>query len=240
MRIQLKCYVLLCDLIGSDHESQRGHELDEHNSGRQASGSVRLTRTRSAHQAKIMTDLLVRLKRALPRIREWIDDLHGQHSDQATPAGSLGLPRLASCFPDNLLRSARAVTVRHIPFPPVSAYGLPEFESMASMEMAGITFRNMYFVHQSYSVESVHFHELVHVVQWNTLGADEFLLTYALDVARYGYIGSPLEAMAYELQSRFENGSALPAIVDDVARHALATRNSAAQVFRSFGLTMSA
>jgi hypothetical protein len=190
--------------------------------------------------AKIMTDLLVRLKRALPSVREWIDDLHAQHSDQASPAASLGLPRLASCFPEDLLRSARAVIVGHIPFPPVSAYGLPEFEGMASMEMAGITFRNMYFVHQSYSVESVHFHELVHVVQWNTLGADEFLLTYGLGVAQHGYMESPLEAIAYELQSRFENGSVLPAIVDDVARHALATRNSAAQVFRRFGLTMCA
>ena len=186
-----------------------------------------------------MTDLLVRLKRALPSVRKWIDDLHAQHSDQASAAASLALPRLASCFPEVVLRSARAVTVGHIPFPPVSAYGLPEFEGMASMEMAGITFRNLYFVSQSYSVESVHFHELVHVVQWNTLGADEFLLTYGLGVAQHGYMESPLEAIAYELQSRFENGSVRPAIVDDVALHALATRNSAELVFRSFGLTMS-
>jgi hypothetical protein len=187
-----------------------------------------------------MTDLLVRLKRALPSVREWIDDLHAQHSDQASPAASFGFPRLATCFPEDLLRSARAVTVGHIPFPPVSAYGLPEFEGMASIEMAGIAFRNMYFVHQSYFVESVHFHELVHVVQWNTLGADEFLLTYGLGVAQHGYTESPLEAIAYELQSRFEDGSVLPTIVDDVAHHALAARNSAQQMFRSCGLTMSA
>jgi hypothetical protein len=90
-----------------------------------------------------MTDLLVRLQRALPHVREWIDDLHAQHADQAIPAGSLGFPRLASCFPEGFLQNARAVTVGHIPFPPVSAYGLPEFESMANMDMVGITFRNM-------------------------------------------------------------------------------------------------
>lgn len=187
-----------------------------------------------------MMDLLVRLQRALPRMREWIDDLHAQHSDQASPVGSLGLPRLATCFPEHLLRSARAVTVRDIPFPPLSAYGLPEFESMASMEMAGITFRNMYFIHQSYSAERFHFHELVHVVQWNVLGADEFLLTYGLNLAQHGYMESPLEAIAYELQSRFENGAVLPAIVDDIALHALTARDAAAQVFRSHGLTMTA
>ena len=187
-----------------------------------------------------MTNLLVRLQRALPQVQEWIDDLHAQHSDQAIPADSLGFPRLASCFPKRFLQSARAVTVGHIPFPPVSAYGLPEFESLASMEMAGITFRNMYFVHQSYSAESIHFHELVHVVQWSTLGADEFLLTYALGVAQHGYMESPLEAIAYDLQGRFENDAVLPAIVDYVAPHALAARDSAANVFRSHGLTMSA
>lgn len=32
--------------------------------------------------------------------------------------------------------------------------------------------------------ESIHFHELVHVVQWSALGVDEFLLTYALGVAQ--------------------------------------------------------
>jgi hypothetical protein len=185
-----------------------------------------------------MTDLLVRLQRALPHVREWIDDLHAQHADQAIPAGSLGFPRLASCFPEGFLQNARAVTVGHIPFPPVSAYGLPEFESMANMDMVGITFRNMYFVLQPYSVESVHFHELVHVVQWNTLGADEFLLTYALGVAQHGYVQSPLEAIAYELQGRFENGAVLRAIGDFVAPHALAARDSAADVFRNHGLTM--
>jgi hypothetical protein len=95
------------------------------------------------------------------------------------------------------------VTVDKIPFPPVSAYGLPEFESMANMPMAGITFRDTYFVNPSYSSEGVHFHELVHVIQWSTLDVTEFLLTYAVGIAQHEYIHSPLEAIAFELQTQF-------------------------------------
>jgi hypothetical protein len=132
------------------------------------------------------------------------------------------------------------VSVDRIPFPPVSAYGLPEFESMANMPMAGITFRDMYFVHPSYSSEGVHFHELVHVIQWSTLGVKEFLLTYAVGIAQHGHFQSPLEAIAFDLQAQFEQEAAIPSIVDLVARHAAGIRDAAATVFRTHGLEMGA
>ena len=111
---------------------------------------------------------------------------------------------------------------------------------MADMPMAGITFRNMDFVHPSYSSEGVHFHELVHVVQWSTLGVREFLLTYALGIAQYGYAESPLEAIAFDLQSKFENETAPPSIADRIARHAVETRQAASIVFRTHGLELGA
>jgi hypothetical protein len=174
-------------------------------------------------------------------MREWIADLHLQNSDHAISVGGLRFPRLASHFPENFLQGARVAAVGHVPFPPVSDYGLPEFEGMARMEMAGITFNNMYFVRRSsYTAESIHFHELVHVVQWSVLGLDEFLLTYALGVAQFGYLQSPLEAIAYGLQAQFENATAPPAMVDHIAHHAIAARHAAADVFRGHGLTMGA
>lgn len=185
-----------------------------------------------------MTDLLERLKRALPHVLEWIDDLHAKYSGQAVPADSLGFPRLSRYVPERILQSARTVTVDHIPFPPISAYGLPELESVERMEMAGITFRNLYFVHQANPAESIHLHELVHVVQWNTLGPDDFLLTWALGVVQHGYAECPLEAIAHDLQNRFEKGAELPPLVDYVTPHARAARDSTADVFRSHGLTM--
>jgi len=102
--------------------------------------------------------------------------------------------------------------------------------------MAGITFGDMYFVHPTHSSEGIHFHELVHVVQWSTLGVNEFLLTYALGIAQHGYEQSPLEAIAFDLQGRFEQHAALDGVVDRVARHAVATRDVASAVFRLHGL----
>ena len=53
-------------------------------------------------------------------------------------------------------------------------------------------------------VESLHFHELVHVVQWSALGPEKFLACYADGLERFGYLRSPLELMAFRLQRRFE------------------------------------
>ena len=73
------------------------------------------------------------------------------------------------------------------------------------MDAGGITYLNTYFVRadQSHS-ESLHFHELVHVIQWRLLGPENFLAFYADGLERFGYRNSPLEAMAYNLQGRFE------------------------------------
>lgn len=80
-------------------------------------------------------DFLERLQRALPNIRKWIDALHTGHASHGTAVVTLGLPRLASAFPATLLQRARTVTVSRIPFPPVSDYGLPEFELQGEFEL---------------------------------------------------------------------------------------------------------
>jgi len=184
-----------------------------------------------------MRDLLRRLHGALPSIRQWIDDLHAEHSSAAIAAGELGFPRLAASFPAALLDRAQAVTVARIPFPPVSNYGLPEFEAFARMPMAGITFDRMYFVHQSHVSEAIHFHELVHVIQWQTLGVNDFLLTYAMGLAAFGYDLSPLESIAFRMQSEFEQGRVRPDLLELVSAEARLARQSAAECFRANGVT---
>jgi hypothetical protein len=186
-----------------------------------------------------MTDVLERLQRALPQASQWIDQLLVDHAPTAAPVSGLGFVRLAAWFPASLLAGTKTVLVSKVPFPPVSAYGLPEFEAMARMPMAGITFRGMYFVHKSCNLESVHFHELVHIIQWRVLGFDEFLLTYGAGVLQHGYAGSPLEAMAFELQTQFDRGGAgLPGMADLVTTGALRARDSAAAAFRALGLSI--
>jgi hypothetical protein len=180
------------------------------------------------------------LQRALPQIEQWIDNLRAQHLLKSISASDVGFPRLAAHFPMPLLKATRVASVGTIPFPPVSVYGLPEFDAMARMPLVGITFRDMYFVQPSFETEGVQFHELIHVVQWKVLGVREFLLAYALGVVQCEYEKSPLEAIAYDLQARFEQGLGLPSVAESVARHAVEARDPASSVFRVHGLALGA
>jgi hypothetical protein len=184
-----------------------------------------------------MTDLFRRLRAALPQVLTWIDRLLEEHAESATRVDRLHFPRLAEYWPSDVLEAARVVRVRVAPFPPVSKYGLPEFAAMETMPMAGITFRDMFFVDAVHGSEGVHFHELVHVVQWNALGASDFLLTYGVGLAQFGYENSPLEAIAYRLQAAFQRGAATPGIRSVIEEHAFKVRDAAAVVLAEHGVT---
>jgi hypothetical protein len=151
-------------------------------------------------------DVIRRLFAALPQVRAWIDQLLANHAAGARKVSTLGFNRLASCYPADLLERARVVSVERTPFPPVSQFGLPEFAQLQRRQFDGITFKNTFFVVRGRESESLHFHELVHVVQWSRLGVDNFLLSYGLGLLQFGYEKSPLEQMAYSLQQLFERG----------------------------------
>jgi hypothetical protein len=152
-------------------------------------------------------DVIRRFYAALPQVRAWIDQLLATHAADARKVSTLGFNRLASCYPADLLERARVVSVQRTPFPPVSQFGIPEFAQLQGQQFEGITFKNTFFVVRGRALESLHFHELVHVVQWSRLGIDKFLLSYGLGLLQFGYEQSPLEQMAYSLQRLFERGS---------------------------------
>ena len=187
-----------------------------------------------------MRDLLRRVQEALPEMARWINRLHAQNAGQAVSAREAGPARLAGYFPRALLDSAHVVTGESLPFPPVAEYGLPEFAGMATPDMAGITFGHMYFLRADDRAGTVHFHELVHVVQWQTLGVAEFLSTYAVGLAQHSYETSPLESIAFWLEGQFISGIAPFDVSDFVARHARAARDTAAQVFQRNHLQLGA
>ncbi len=171
-----------------------------------------------------------RLHAALPRLRQWIDDLLGHHADQARTVQSLGFQRLALCFPNELLERAKVVEVARVPFPPIERFGLPEFASMQQMQFDGITFKDTFFLLQGQSSESLYFHELVHVVQWARLGVDNFLLAYGLGLSQYVYEHSPFEQIAYTLQRSFENDSLPQHLVLHIEERTDAIWTEAAQI----------
>jgi len=164
-------------------------------------------------------DLIRKFHSTLPLVRKWIDDLLEGHKDQATPIINLGYLRLQQVFPSELLEKARAVVMTgKVPFPPLSRMGLPGFSQMENMPMAGITYKNTFFISHLHQSESLHFHELVHVVQWGRLGVDNFLLAYGAGLMQFGYRDSPLEQMAYFLQERFDAGNLPPGIIDFIGQ----------------------
>ncbi len=117
-----------------------------------------------------------------------------------------------------------------VPFPPVERFGLPEFAPMQQMTFAGITFKDTFFLQEGQSSESLHFHELVHVVQWARLGVDSFLLAYGVGLIEFGYEQSPLEQMAYAFQRDFERGTPPQELVHIIEERTDAIWNQVAPV----------
>jgi hypothetical protein len=84
---------------------------------------------------------------------------------------------------------------------------------------SGITFKDTYFVRSDMiESESLHFHELVHVIQWDRLGVNNFLMAYGFGLYHCGYRNSPLEEIAYSLQRRFERND-LPGSLTDFIKN---------------------
>jgi hypothetical protein len=188
-----------------------------------------------------LADVLARSNVIVPQVRAWMDKLIAEHESDAVPVASLGFQRLPLYFPDDLLRATRVAAVSRIPFPPLTQMGSRQLGELEQMSFRAITFGDVIFAHKSsLSSESVMFHELVHVLQWNTLGPDDFLITCGLGLAQHGYAKSPFEALAYDLQSEFDRNVQVRDVAATVRANALNTRAWAAEVFRQHGVPMGA
>lgn len=141
-----------------------------------------------------------------PKLMGWIDLRLAMHRGTAATVASAGFARLPEYFGQALLNEAQFVVVAKVPVPPLAQIGLTsaEFMHFEQMEALGITYRQTFFVRKDAAQrEALFFHELIHVVQWKLLGAEEFLKRYAAGLAEFGYRNSPLEVMAYVAEERF-------------------------------------
>ncbi len=178
-------------------------------------------------------DIIRRFHIALHGVRQWIDQLLDAHTDRARSVSTLGFTRLSACLPQELLARAKVVTVERLPYPPVDQFGLPELAFMQQKSFDGITFRDTFFLLQGRTSEELHFHELVHVVQWDRLGVDNFLLAYGLGLHLFGYDNSPLEQMAYALEKSFRDGTLPRELVRVIQEGTDAIWNQAAPFVRA-------
>ncbi len=140
-----------------------------------------------------------------PILIGWINKTVADHSSLAKPVSGLGFRRLPSYFSAPLLASSWVVGVARLPMPPLSQMGFTQFTEWERIEYGGITYMDTFFVTPGeVANEALHFHELVHVIQWRVLGAERFVAAYAEGLERFGYRSSPLEEMAYGLEDRFK------------------------------------
>jgi hypothetical protein len=153
----------------------------------------------------VQSDVIIRFHKALPQIRQWIDQCIASHAADARKVSNL--QPLGAAFPPEVFERARMVLVDRTPFPPVSQFGLPEFAQIEGHQFDGITFMNTFFVVAGHVTPRLQFHELVHTVQWARLGPDRFLLAYGYGLLKFDYERSPLEKMAYGLEQQFVHGT---------------------------------
>jgi hypothetical protein len=165
------------------------------------------------------TGIIHKFHSVLPVMNEWIDQTIESYREKSTPVIDLNFSRINQIFPKKLLEKTKVVMLPDkLPFPPLSQMGLAELSGMEQMPIAGITYKYTFFVNQNHLTESLHFHELIHVVQWERLGAEKFLLAYGVGLIQFGYEESPLEQMAYRLQNDFNAGIVPKGIIELIYR----------------------
>jgi len=139
-----------------------------------------------------------------PRLLGWIDATLRTHAGDSRTVASRGFPRLPRYFSANTLTSAKVVLVDLLPIPPLSSWGLTRFADFERGNFSGVTYLNIFFIKRDDERdEAIHFHELIHVVQWRILGPEQFLRLYADGLERFGYRECPLEKMAYDAEAAF-------------------------------------
>ena len=147
--------------------------------------------------------------RNYPLILGWVEQTLSRYAPQARALGSLGFKRLPGYFKPEVLASAKVIYVAAVPVPPLTALGLPQFSEFEHLNAAGITYTDTFFAREELrGDEGLHFHEMVHVLQWRFLGSRAFIATYADGLERAGYRHAPLEVMAYTLETVFAKSPA--------------------------------
>ncbi len=140
-----------------------------------------------------------------PAVLDWIQQTLLAHKNLARPIASKNFKHLPLYFSPAQIAAAKFVIVERVPVPPLSSIGLSRFKEFERGDYDGITYLDTYFLRRpGADNEGLHFHEMIHVVQWRVLGARRFVAMYADGLEAFGYRNSPLEKMAYDAQDSFD------------------------------------
>ena len=144
----------------------------------------------------------------LKKIEKWIHELNASH-EQVRHSCSILHDHFNGFYSIDFLKTAYFVVTDNIPkpdFPELREAGLGDF---IDMDAGGITYNDTYYIKQNaVNVLSLHFHELVHVIQYDELTQQGFIKRYIQEIKDFGYDNAPLEKMAYELEDRYKKNGA--------------------------------
>ena len=147
---------------------------------------------------------------AYPKVQDWIQKTLTAYEKDAQPIASMHFARLPLYFDYDLLETAKFIPIDRVPMPPLSEMGLGRFAAFEQGNFHGVTYLDRYFIKRTIvTEEALHFHELIHVIQWRLLGPEAFLSAYANGLDEFGYENSPLEKMAYDAEASFKRSSAI-------------------------------
>lgn len=138
------------------------------------------------------------------KIAERIRQVNLEHK-QARQSCSVFMDYFAGFYTPRFLDIAFFVVTDEIPkpnFPELREAGLGDF---IDMDVGSITYNDTYYVTDSAADELwLHFHELVHVIQWRELSPQGFIERYIGEIQEFGYDEAPLERMAYALDGHYQ------------------------------------
>lgn len=160
--------------------------------------------------------------------QKWIKEQREEFRPLGRALPDTAIAQFSPFFEERLLKEVRLVKVPALKNPKfLAAYqstfaekGVPLIDFS---EMTGITFLDTILLVEPFLDEAaigLIFHELVHVVQYDLLGADKFVELYLLGWVNQGFNNAaiPLEMDAYDLQNRYEADPTAPfSVKDEVA-----------------------
>lgn len=154
------------------------------------------------------------------KVEQWIDQTNIAYGDQRESCSRFA-DDFTGFYKTSFLQQSYFVVVDNIPRPNLPELQLLGLGPFITLPVAGITYKNTYYLlPESRDDLRLHFHELVHIAQWQHLGAMPFMKRYLYEIQNWGYDNAPLEKMAYAFDSHFsQNGEKIDVV--DVVNYTL-------------------
>ncbi len=153
----------------------------------------------------------------LSDIQKWIGHTLADHKARMQPVAAAQLERLNQYYPKTVLQRVQRVIVDRCPIPPLAVAGIPQLTEIENWDIKGIPWVNTIFIRRDLSGwDAVHFHELLHIIQWESLGTERYLTAWAIGTVTRGYRDNPLEEMAFRHQLRFETDKTPYDVISEV------------------------